>query len=49
MGSAQQVTGGKHVSVPVRQRFLKTHALPHGMCENLINALKLFGDPAERW
>ena len=30
----------KQVSVPVRQRFLKAHAAPQGLCENMINALE---------
>ena len=33
--------GTKQVSVPVRQRFFSAHAAPQGLCENLINALKL--------
>ena len=30
--------------VPVRQRFSQGHAEPQGLCENLINALKLLAN-----
>ena len=39
----------KQVTVTVRQRFLQAHAVPQGVCENLINALKAVGEPPERW
>ena len=27
----------------------RAHAVPQGLCENFINALKLPGEPTERW
>ena len=32
-----------------KQKVLRAHAAPQGMCGNLVNALKPFGEPAERW
>ena len=35
----------KQVTVPVQAKvFSKAHALPQGVCENLINALKLLAN-----
>ena len=30
-------------------KVFKAHAAPLGLCDNLTNALKLLGEPAERW
>ena len=30
-------------------KVFKVHAVPQGVCENLINALEAFGKPGERW
>ena len=27
----------------------RAHAIPQGLCENLINLLELLAEPAERW
>ena len=32
-----------------RQRFLKAHAAPQGLCENLIIAIKLSANQPKRW
>ena len=34
----------KQATVPVRPRCSKAHAVPQGLCENLINALKLLAN-----
>ena len=34
----------KQVTVPVQAKVFKAHALPQGVCENLINALKLLAN-----
>ena len=54
VGGAQSVenkmNGERHTGhwrcklVPVRQRFSKAHAEPQGLCENLINTLKLLNN-----
>ena len=33
-----------YTQVPVRQKVLKAHAAPQGLCVNLINALKLLAN-----
>ena len=30
-------------------KVFKAHALPQGLCENLIIALNVVGEPTERW
>ena len=32
------------VTVPVRPRYFKAHAVPQGLCENLIDALTLLAN-----
>ena len=34
----------KQVTVPVLAKVFKTHAVPQGVCENLISALKLLAN-----
>ena len=47
MESAQQDTGW--CTNANEAKVLKAHAAPQGLCENLINALKLLAKPAEGW
>ena len=31
------------------EKVFRAHVVPQGLCENLINALKAAGEPAEIW
>ena len=35
------------VTIAVKQKVFRAHAAPEGVCDNLINALKLFCESAD--